>query len=52
MINFRHNIVEVLCIYEHEHQASPSETTRKFDSIITWRQFSTYHNKSLGKKDQ
>ena len=51
MIKFRHNIVKVLCIYEHEHQASPSESTKIWQyydlaSMIYLPQ------QKFGKKDQ
>ena len=48
MIKSHHNIVEVLWIYENELQAS--ESTRKFDNVMTRRQLAFYHVKSLEKK--
>ena len=44
-----HNIVKVLWIYEHELQAS-EQCTRKFDNVMTWRQFAFYYNKSFEKR--
>ena len=47
MTKSHHNIVKVLWIHEHEPQAS--ESTRRFDNIMTWRQFAFYYNKNLEK---
>ena len=47
MKKFHHNIVKVMWIHEHEPQAS--ESTRKFDNVMTWRQFAFYFNKRLEK---
>ena len=43
-----YNIVKVLSIHENEPQAS--ESTRKFDNVVIWRQLAFYLDKSLEKR--
>lgn len=44
MIKSYYNIVKVMWIHEHERQAS--ESTTKFDNVMTWRQFAFYYNRT------
>ena len=34
----------------HECEPQASESTRKFDNVMTWRQFAFYYIKSLEEK--
>ena len=30
----------------HEHERQASESTTKFDNVMTWRQFAFYYNRT------
>ena len=49
MTKSHHKIVELKC-WLHEHESQASESTRKFDNVMAWRQFAFYYTKSLEKK--
>ena len=49
MTKSHHKIVEWKC-WLHEHESQASESTRKFDNVMAWRQFAFYYTKSLEKK--
>ena len=34
----------------HEHEPQASESTRKFDNVMTWRQFAFYYNLTKVRK--